>query len=378
VVACVALALIAVACAPAQPAAPAAPTKPAETTKPAAEPAKPAAPAAQPAPPAKPTGSEEPDAALVEAAKKEGKLTWYTSMELTQAKELADMFQKKYGIQVEVVRSGSERVFAQFMKEQETNVKKADVIHTSDASNYLTMAERGLLAPYRPKAVAAFAANVREHAVSKDDMWFALRISLFSVAYNTSKVKDAEAPKSWKDLLDPKWKGRLVHAHPGYSGFVLTSMHVLQPVLGADYYQQLAKNEPLIVQSALDVTAKTVAGERDVGAGTVHYQAFANQQKGNPIRTVYPTEGVPLIVSPQALVKNAPNPNAAKLFIEFTLSREAQQYLADNGHHSARGDVKLPEGQADLAKIKLLIADPAAVEKARDSIQKMFKDIFGV
>ncbi|MBI4506325.1 MAG: extracellular solute-binding protein [Chloroflexi bacterium] len=381
-----AVALLVAACAPAAPAAQ--PAKPAEPAKaaapapaPAAAPAKPAAQPAKPAaPPAKPAAAaDEPDPALVEAAKKEGKGTWDTSLELTTAKKLGEMFAKKYGVPVEVVRDGSEKIFSQFMKEQTTNIKKADVVHTSDASNFLTMRERGLIVPYRPKAADVFVPAVKANTSGEGDYWFALRVSLFSVAYNTNKVKDADAPKAWKDMLDAKWKGKLVHGHPGYSGFVMTGMHLLEQTLGADYYKQLAKNEPLIVQSALDVTGKVVAGEREVGAGTVHYQVFANMAKGNPVKVALPSEGVPLVVSPQALVKSAPHPNAAKLFQEYGVSREAQQFLAeDGGHHSARGDVQLPQGQVDLTKIKLLFADPAAVEKAREGIQKTFKDLFGV
>lgn len=376
-----ALAGTTLACAPAAQPGPAAAPAPAAAPQPApaAAPAKPAAPSAAPAAPAsKPAANAEPDAALVEAAKKEGKLVWYTSLELTQAKSLADTFEKQYGIAIELVRSGSERVFSQFMKEQGSNVKKADVIHTSDASNFLTMRTSGFIAPYRPKGVDAFAPALRQATIDPDGYWLALRLSPWVIVYNTTKVREGDAPKGWKDLLDPKWKGRAVLAHPAAIGSVVVWMQALLPLLGADYLPKLAKNEPLIVQSGIDVAAKTIAGERDVGAGTLHYNAFVPAQKGNPIKSVFTSEGVLLIVSPQALVKDAPHPNAAKLFLEFSLSREAQQFLVSTaGLHSPRGDVTLPDGQVDLTTVKTIIADPAAVERAREALQKQFKDVFG-
>ncbi|MBI4507748.1 MAG: extracellular solute-binding protein [Chloroflexi bacterium] len=391
---CAAIALIAAACAPApppaaQPAKPAAETKPAAPAaapapapapaQPAAKPAQPAKPAAQPA---KPAASGAPDQALIEAAKKEGKVVWYTSIDLGLAKTLGDAFQKQHGVPVEIVRSGAERLFTQFMQEQGANVKKADIILTSDASQFLTMRGEGRSAPYRPRAFEAFNPLLKAQlakVIDPSDHFFPPGFSLFSIVYNPTKVKDADAPKGWKDLLEPRWKGKLVHAHPGYSGFVVTSMHVLGPVLGADYYKQLAKNEPLIVQSADDVTNRVVAGERDVGAGTVHSTAFWSLQKGNPIKIAVPVEGAPVVPYVQALVKDAPHPNAGKLLLEFLLSREGQEIWAAEGRvHVVRGDVKLPEGQAQVDRIKLLLGDPAEIQKAREGLQKMFKETFGV
>lgn len=361
----------------AQPAKPAASApEPAKPAQPATQPDKPSAPAAQPARPA--AGGDEPDPALVEAAKKEGKLAWYTSLELSQAKKMGELFEKKYGIPVEVVRNGSEKVFAQFMKEQSSNVRKADVVHTSDASNYLTMNASGYLVAYRAKAADSLAPELKTQVAAPDNTWFALRISPWVMAYNSNKVKEPDAPKAWKDLLDPKWKGKLVHSHPGYSGSTLTVVHLLTTTM-PDYYKQLAKNEPLIVQSAVDVPTKVISGEADVAAGTLQYNVYREAAKGNPVKTIFPTDGSPLIVSPQGIAKSAPNPNAAKLFQEWSLGREAQQFLAeDGGLHTIRNDVKLPQGQIELSKLKLTYSDAEALEKAREDILKQFKDNFGV
>jgi iron(III) transport system substrate-binding protein len=386
----VALGLLAVAaCAPAQqPAQPAKPAEPAKAVPPApqaapAKPAEPAKPAAQPAKPAaqapKPAASAEPDAALVEAAKKEGKLTWYTALELTAAKQLASQFEKKYGIQVEVVRNGGEPLFSQFLKEADSNIRRADVFATADTGQMPILISRDLIAPYRPKGIDAVLPQYRTFLVGPNDSWFTYALSGAGLIYNTAKVKEADAPKAWRDLLDPKWKGKIVQGHPNYSGVFLTSMHLRIKVLGEDYFRQLAKNEPLIVQSVIDVATRVVSGERDIGAGASLGATFQNVKKGNPIKLVYPTEGLPMGPQPVALVKHAPHPNAAKLFLEYMLSPEFQEYLAfEGGYLAVRPDVKRPEYQEDPAKIKMLFADPVELEKERERLQKLFKDIFGV
>ncbi|MBI3969281.1 MAG: extracellular solute-binding protein, partial [Chloroflexi bacterium] len=300
---------------PAQPAQPAAQPSAAQPAQPAAQPAQPAASGqssgAQPAKPG--TLNEEPDPALVEAAKKEGKISWYCAIELSLAKKLAEAFQKKYGIPVEVNRNGSERIFAQFMKEQQTKVYTNDVVNTSDASNFVTMKKEGLLAPYKIKQIEVFNSQLKSHLVGPEDYYNTLGMSANVIVYNPEKVKEADAPKAWKEVIDPKWKGKLVHAHPSYSGNVLTSMSLLRGIYGDEYYKALAKNDPLIVQSALDVPAKTISGEREVGSGSSIGGALQAFRKNQPLRIIFPADGMPLIQQPIALAKNSQKPNAAKL-----------------------------------------------------------------
>ena len=138
-----------------------------------------------------------------------------------------------------------------------------------------------------------------------------------AIVYNTKLMSAAEAPKTWKDLTDPKWKGKLVTAHPGYSGVIATHILALEKMLGWDYFKALAQNKPMIVQSANDPATTVASGERLVAVNGGEYSAYQLKKKGNPIEIVYPKEGVPLVVSPQAIASFAPHPNAAKLFHRF-------------------------------------------------------------
>src|SRR5262249_22540652 len=135
------------------------------------------------------SASGEVDPQLVEAARREGSVVWYTSVDLSVAQTMAQAFTAKFGIPADVNRNGSERLFAQFMNETETGVNTADVVHTSDTSNYVEMKDKGYLAPYRPAAADHLLAEYRDRLADPQDQWFGLRITVCNVVYNTNLVK---------------------------------------------------------------------------------------------------------------------------------------------------------------------------------------------
>ena len=272
-------------------------------------------------------GSAGAQDARLEAAKKEGKVVWYTSLALTSSEKVAKLFEAAYpGIKVEVHRTGSQRILQRVMQELQANIKNADVIHTSDAGDFVLLKEKKLLLKYTPAGVESFPPGFKD----TDGYAYGLRATVTAIAYNSKIVPAAEAPKTWKDLLDPKWKGKLVTAHPGYSGVIATHVLALVHLHGWDYFKQLAQNKPMIVQSAVDPSGVVASGERPVAANGGDYTFYQVKKKGNPVEIVYPKEGVPLVVSPAAIASFAPHPNAAKLFTDFTFSREVQQVLADS------------------------------------------------
>jgi iron(III) transport system substrate-binding protein len=313
--------------------------------------------------------------AKVDAAKKEGKVVWYTSLVLPSAEKVAKLFEAQYpGIKVEVHRTGSQRILQRVMQELSANIKNVDVIHTSDAGHFVLLKEKKLLAQYTPAGVEKFPAGFKD----KDGYYFGLRATLNVITYNTKAVSAAEAPKTWKDLLDPKWKGKLVTAHPGYSGVIATHVLALEHLLGWDYFKQLAQNKPMIVQSANDPGTTVASGERVVGVNGGEYSAYQLKKKGNPIEIVYPKEGVPLVVSPTAIASFAPHPNAAKLFTDFTFTRECQQVMADSeGLYTGHPDVKYPGDKPKLGDLKLLSVEAEELEKRNEEIKKRFVEFFG-
>src|SRR5262247_3954977 len=313
--------------------------------------------------------------ARVEAAKKEGKVVWYTSLALPTAEKIGKLFEAAYpGIKVEVQRTGSQRILQRVMQEQQANLKLVDVIHTSDAGHFVMLKEKKLLMKYTPAGVDAFSAGFKD----KDGYYFTLRATVNVIAYNTKLVSAAEAPKTWKDLLDPKWKGKLVTAHPGYSGVISTHVLALVHLYGWEYFQQLAKNSVMLVQSAVDPSGVVASGERPVAVNGGEYTFYQAKKKGNPVEIVYPKEGVPLVVSPSAITSFAPHPNAAKLFTDFIFSRDVQQVLADTeGLYSGNPQVKYPSDKPRLSDLKLLPVDAEELEKRNEEIKTRFVEFFG-
>src|SRR6185369_8154017 len=188
--------------------------------------------------------------ALIEAAKKEGKVIWYTSVDLPLAEKIAKAFEAKFpGVAVRVDRSGAERVFQRIGQEYASNIHAVDVVNSSDASHFIVWKRDGILAPYVPEDVAKhFPAEHKD----PDGMFASFRFWGCVIGYNTTMVKAEEAPKSFADLLDPKWSGKMVKAHPGYSGTIMTSTFQIARDIGWDYLEKLAKQKIMQVQSSTD------------------------------------------------------------------------------------------------------------------------------
>jgi len=315
--------------------------------------------------------------ALVEAAKKEGKVVWYTSVDLPLAEKIAKSFEAKYpGVAVRVERSGAERVFQRIGQEYGSNIHAVDVANSSDAAHFIVWKKQGMLEAYVPEDVAKFYPVEHKDA---DGNFASFRVWLCIIAYNTNLVKKEEAPKSYADLLDPKWKGKIVKAHPGYSGTIMTATYQMQRDLGWGYFEKLAKQNIMQVQSSADPPKRLALGERAVMADGNEYNIFQIMEKNGPVAPVYATEGSPLIVGPTGMFKGAPNPNAAKLFCSYSFSPECQQLIIDiGGLRSMHPQTKEKAGRTPFKDIKVMKDDPAAVEKTSDEIKQHYVKLFHV
>jgi iron(III) transport system substrate-binding protein len=331
-----------------------------------AEPLRAAAPPAEPVTPA-----------LIEAAKKEGKVVWYTSVDLPLAEKIAKAFEAKYpGVAVRVERAGAERVFQRIGQEYASNIHAVDLVNSSDAAHAIVWKREGKLAAHVPEDVAKF--YPAEHK-DPDGMFASFRVWVCIIAYNTKMVKPEDAPKSFKDLLDPKWAGKIVKAHPSYSGTIMTATYQMSRDLGWEYFEKLAKQRIMQVQSSADPPKKLALGERAVMADGNEYNIFQLKESGQPVEPVYATEGSPLIVGPNSVFKAAPNPNAARLLNSFMFSTEAQQLIVDiGGLRSMHPQTKEKPGRKPWSEIKTMKDDAAAVEKMSEEIKAKYQKIFKV
>jgi iron(III) transport system substrate-binding protein len=209
--------------------------------------------------------------ALIAAAKKEGKVVYYTSIDLPLAEKIAKAFEAKYpaspcassapapsACSSASARSTASRIYA------------CDVVNSSDAAHFIAWKRDGIL---RPTCRRTWRSSIRR-AQGSDGQFASFRVGCSVIGYNTNLVKADEAPKSFADLLDPKWSGKMVKAHPGYSGNVMSATFQMQRDLGWDYLEKLAKQKIMQVQSSSDPPKKLALGERAVMVDGNEYNAL--------------------------------------------------------------------------------------------------------
>jgi iron(III) transport system substrate-binding protein len=314
---------------------------------------------------------------LINAARKEGKVVYYTSIDLPVSERIAKAFEAKFpGISVRVERTGAERVFQRIGQEYASNIHAVDVVNSSDASHFIVWKRDGFLAPFVPEDVAKYYPADQKDS---DGQFASFRVCLSVIGYNTNIVKTEDAPRSFADLLDPKWAGKIVKGHPGFSGTIMTATYEMARDLGWDFFEKLAKQRVMQVQASADPPKKIALGERAIMADGNDYVLTLVKESGGPVELVYPTEGTPQIVGPNGIFKAAPNPNAARLFQSFCFTPECQQLVFDiSGMHSFHPAVKERPGRRPLHDIKVMREDAVAVEKYADEIKARYTKIFRV
>ena len=314
---------------------------------------------------------------LIEAAKREGKVVLYSAMDLPVGEKLGNAFQAQFpGIEVQIERSGSERLFQRIAQEFSSQIHAADVITTADASHVISWKRNGWLAPFVPEDVAKYFPLAYRDG---DGMSATSRIWLSSIACNTNLVKPSEAPASFADLLDPRWAGKMVKGHPAYSGTIMTATFQLVRELGWDYLEKLSKQRVMQVQSSTDPPKKLSLGERAIMADGNDYNVVLLKEAGQPVEPIYPAEGTPTISGATAIFASAPHPNAARLFQAWLHTRETQQFFTDyTAQYSAHTQVTPKPGRRRISDIKLMKEDAAGVEKMADEIKSRYARLFRV
>lgn len=317
--------------------------------------------------------------AIEDAARKEEPMTWYVSLySQAVAEKAAVAFTQKYsGLKVIPVRSTTGGSFQRLSLDLRNNVAVASVFSTTGLGGQYQILQRdGHLAEYVPENAARLSPTVKSAIVP--GYVYPMGAGLHAMAYNSAKVKADDAPKSWMDLTDPKWKKRLALGHPAFSGFDAAWCVAMMKRVGWQYYEALAKNDPLVQRSTFDTLTALSSGERLVAPLPDAFAAIA-AAKGNPVTVVYPTDGSVMILGYTAILKNAPQPNTARLFTEFLLGVEHAKVVADAGYVSVRPEVvTILVGGKRVDEIVLAPITPAdETEKELPGIIERWRGLFG-
>jgi iron(III) transport system substrate-binding protein len=307
----------------------------------------------------------------LEAARSEGPVTLYTSLDTKILDSIIASFTEKYGINVEYFRGGSADVTSKVLAEADAGRLQADIVDASDVAALMLMKERGILKPYRSPATETVPADLRD----PDDFWVADRLTQAVIQYNTKEL-GANPPASWQDLTAPEYKGRLVFFSSS-NGDGAPRLYTLAQHFGWELLEQLAANEPLRVQTPQLVTQVLESGERGAAFATNDNIAWRSKLEGKPTDFVYPPEGVPTELGAVGLIEGSSRPNAAMLFYDWWMGDEGQALLVAGGKYSSRTDLAPPTGSPPLGDLKLLVLDYAEYQKNRTDILEQMADTFG-
>lgn len=309
-----------------------APSKPADAPKPgeskpaapAAQPVATSAPAAQAAPASKPGST--PDAALIEASKKEGKLVWYSPVvEEDKVKHLSTFKEKYPWVDVsEYLRLQTGKLYAKIEPEMQQNVQSADVLTLSELALVYDFQKKGYWLEYVSPEMAKYDQKWKSPT---EGLWTSNWINIAGIAWNPTKVKADEAPKTYQDLLDPKWGNGQICFKDSASGLQYAQWAMITKLHGEQFWDKMAAQKPIGLAGTAQQYEKVVNGEiliNGLGQTSTYVQ---QKQAGAPIEIVLPKEGVPFTSLSIGIVKNAPHPATAKLFIDWILSEEGAKQI---------------------------------------------------
>lgn len=307
--------------------------------------------------------------ALIEAAKKEGKVVWYTSMAIDTSKPLLDAFLKEYPfIKADLVRAGEEQLTNRMLTETRAGQWLFDAVSTSSIG---ALIERKMITPYLAPERDAFMDQFKD----PQGYWTGVFANNLILAYNTKMVAAKDAPKDYPDLLDPKWRGQILMDPTDYDWFgTLIAAWGREKTI--QYMQRLAKQQPSW-RRGHGLTAQLLgAGETGL-AWAYSFRIERMKREGAPVEWIETFDPIVVTISGIGLSAKATNPNAAKLLINFATSKRGQEMVREMRRIPARGDVKPFAPKMDQSKLKLK-AVPKEVYAGLDDHAREFRKIFGL
>lgn len=261
-------------------------------------------------------------------------ITLYSPETPEFTKELALKYEELYGQKVNVQYAGTNVLVNQMMAEKDN--PKADVWYGGGGLlPFEAAVDKGILADYIPEAATEW--EVTEDGIKlkhQDGKYVGVEVFVLGFSYNPELVSKEEAPKTWEDLIDPKWKGKIQFPNPAASGtatlMVMDQMNRIGEEEAWKYFDKLVENASSIPDSGSSPTKAVAMGEAEIAVG-FDFMAYEQQNNGESVDFIVPDK-TPVLVNPASLIENGPNPEGGKKFIDFLLSDDAQQILADWYH----------------------------------------------
>lgn len=314
---------------------------------------------------------------LYSKAKAEGQVTWYVAqIDAESAERVGRLFESAYpGVKANVVRATGQVIYQRLRQDIKAGVANCDVFGTTDLGHCVALRRDNRLAGYHATNLSASVPLFRDY---DPDRYVSITgANCTSLVFNSQTVAAIDAPKTWQDLLDPKWAGQIAVGHPGYSGAMGAWVVEMKKRFGWRYFEKLAANRPHVGRSLVEPPTIIASGERKVGLGPSNL-IINLKSEGRPVDVAYPPEGVILQIAPTSILTDAPHPNAARLLLEFLLSKTVGDELASGHGIPFREDVRAQGGVVPIASLSVIRPDPEELEKDVPEAIEKWRDIFGV
>ena len=305
------------------------------------------------------------------AAEAQQKLVVYTSNDSTLNELVSAAFGKETGIQVDMVSAGSGVVIKRIQSEKDR--PQGDIIW--GVSRSLLETNKAYFTPYASKNVGAIPAEYRD----PDNLWIGNNLHLLVITQNTKALPESEGPKSWNDLLDPKYKGKIAFTDPANSGSAYSTVTMLVDLWGGGdagwkKVKALLANVKMLNRSSL-VFQGVGNGEYPLGI-SLEYAGYLWASNGAPVKTIYPAEGTYAAMEGCAIIKGGPNPESAKKFVDWINRKDVREtILKATFRRPARRDLdlsNLPGRMPGLDKVKLIpYQEEAWTEKRKETLEKI-------
>ena len=307
---------------------------------------------------------------LVAAAKQEGSVTIYTGGHTReQITELAKRFEREFGIKVQATRKPTGDILQMLAAEQKAGAVRTDMIAVADLAALGHLRQQGLIEKYLPPN----ADQVVESLVAPGGDSVPFTLNVLGIAYNRAKVPPDKAPRAWKDLLDPVFRGKVAHGNPATSGTTAGFVNAVTNLVGWELYQRLGAGGMLVQDSATALAQLVITGEALIALPGVEPQVIEAQKRGEPLAMAYPAEGVPVNAYYLSVAKTAKSPNAARLFVAYHVAEETQRFLNDQlASRSVLKQVPPPAGLPRLTEVKLVTPDFAWLATHRKEMLDRF------